>query len=678
MKELSPKNAILGVFCILILCSCVPAGGLAEFLSDDKVVEFIEVVNSVVKINSDDKNLIGRNGFIEGFDTTKYYMFEKEIDGELVPVEKYGPYTYPVFATDYNGLGPGGLYKFDENKLGFITTIQRGIIFDLENLHTYTIRAAVPFDDKELSLITYKDDGSNTNPVLISGKGIRITNINGIGYLNLQGFLSGTTYEVMGVSSDRPQGKLQTTSWNWQSKSISDWTSFKVEGAKTNLDYVFFRDKGDGTYDFKVLSVSVGDSVGPPPVVSIAAIQGVTPPATGGTPVEKITASTQYTGTVSWSPALVDGKFNSSTQYTATITLTPTSPYTLTGVTANFFTVTGASPVTNLANSGVITAVFPATAAPSVITDTTITGLNKPVTGNTASTTITNNTQYTAGTVSWSPAIPADGKFASDTTYTATFTLTPKLGWTFTGVAANSFTVTGATSVTNAANSGSIIAVFPETDKTIDIAAIPDVTAPAAGVAAVTGNIIDTVQYTGNVSWTPALPADGKFAFSTEYTANITLTVKTGFTLTGVTENFFTVTGASPVTNSANSGAISAKFPKTEDSKNEITIEIIKWSDPLKPTLSSDTGTFTQANYYGGVPETVTINISPLNGYKVIKWLHDGREVISETSASLTLTNVPGSINYLSKGTHTITIILEHTTGIVHSLDFKLTVNGIP
>ncbi len=49
--------------------------------------------------------------------------------------------------------------------------------------------------------------------------------------------------------------------------------------------------------------------------------------------------------------------------YTATITLTAKAGYTLTGVTVNFFTAVGASSVTNAADSGVITAVFPATEA---------------------------------------------------------------------------------------------------------------------------------------------------------------------------------------------------------------------------------------------------------------------------------------------------------------------------
>jgi hypothetical protein len=88
----------------------------------------------------------------------------------------------------------------------------------------------------------------------------------------------------------------------------------------------------------------------------VAAIAGVTAPVTGATPVTTTTAGTGYTGTVTWSGS--PATFASGTIYTATITLTPTSGYTLTGVAANFFTVAGATPVTNSANAGVITAVF--------------------------------------------------------------------------------------------------------------------------------------------------------------------------------------------------------------------------------------------------------------------------------------------------------------------------------
>ncbi|HWR55621.1 MAG TPA: S-layer homology domain-containing protein [Negativicutes bacterium] len=89
-----------------------------------------------------------------------------------------------------------------------------------------------------------------------------------------------------------------------------------------------------------------------------AAIGGVTAPARGAVPVSAIETA-QYTGTVTWEPA--DSNFKASTVYTATITLTPKMGYTLTGVAADSFTVAGATSAANEANSGVITAVFPAT-----------------------------------------------------------------------------------------------------------------------------------------------------------------------------------------------------------------------------------------------------------------------------------------------------------------------------
>lgn len=95
--------------------------------------------------------------------------------------------------------------------------------------------------------------------------------------------------------------------------------------------------------------------------VTEAAVGGVTAPVVGEKPVTAITEGTQFTGTVTWSPDLVDGKFGPQTVYTATITLTPKVGYKLDGVAANFFTVAGAASVSNGANSGVVTAVFPAT-----------------------------------------------------------------------------------------------------------------------------------------------------------------------------------------------------------------------------------------------------------------------------------------------------------------------------
>jgi len=96
-------------------------------------------------------------------------------------------------------------------------------------------------------------------------------------------------------------------------------------------------------------------------IIDIAAIPGVIPPVPGATPVSTITETAQYTGTVTWNPS--HNPFQQNTTYTATITLTPKTSYTLTGVTENFFTVASANSVTNAADSGVVTAVFPETLA---------------------------------------------------------------------------------------------------------------------------------------------------------------------------------------------------------------------------------------------------------------------------------------------------------------------------
>ena len=104
--------------------------------------------------------------------------------------------------------------------------------------------------------------------------------------------------------------------------------------------------------------------------VYTAAIGGITAPTISATPVAISTTTSQVTGTVTWAPTVVS-TYAGSVGYTATITLTAVSGYTLAHVSANFFTVAGATTVTNAAGSGVVTAVFPATAANVAITSVT-------------------------------------------------------------------------------------------------------------------------------------------------------------------------------------------------------------------------------------------------------------------------------------------------------------------
>jgi hypothetical protein len=105
-------------------------------------------------------------------------------------------------------------------------------------------------------------------------------------------------------------------------------------------------------------------------------------------------------------------------------------------------------------------------------TDTTVTAfdltalITKPAHGASPVTTIsTSGTAQYTGSVEWMENAydtPHTGVFAAGTIYKAVVTLTASSGYTFTGVAENSFTYTGAV-VTNAADSGVVTLIFKAT-----------------------------------------------------------------------------------------------------------------------------------------------------------------------------------------------------------------------
>ena len=140
------------------------------------------------------------------------------------------------------------------------------------------------------------------------------------------------------------------------------------------IAYVPYGSKGTGLgqYDSTKYPFILGSPLtlteSPATVITIAAIPGVSAPVTGATPVTTITGTNQYTGTIAWSGS--PATFAASTPYTATITLTPKTGFTLTGIAANFFTVSGAT-ATNAVNPVTVSAVFPATAADPVPPDVT-------------------------------------------------------------------------------------------------------------------------------------------------------------------------------------------------------------------------------------------------------------------------------------------------------------------
>ena len=180
--------------------------------------------------------------------------------------------------------------------------------------------------------------------------------------------ISGTPQVGVELTAGALTPAAATASYQWQICATVDGTYTNITGATTNK-YTPVAD--DVTKFIKVVATGTGSysgSVTSAPttavaaaVINIAAIPGVTAPVKNATPVTTITATDQYTGTVTWSPT--HSPFWAATEYTATITLTTKAGFTLTGVTADFFTVDGVTTPTNPADSGVVTAIFPTTGA---------------------------------------------------------------------------------------------------------------------------------------------------------------------------------------------------------------------------------------------------------------------------------------------------------------------------
>jgi len=380
-----------------------------------------------------------------------------------------------------------------------------------------------------------------------------------------------------------------------------------------------------------------------PLTIDIAGIQGVAAPLVGGWSVHTITVSTQYTGTVSWSPN--HATFMAGTNYTATITLTPKSGFTLTGVPADFFTVAGATSVSNSPDSGVITAIFP---LPLRVFE--IFSIGQIQLPNFGETPVTNFTapQYT-GTVTWSP--PVANTFAADTVYTATITLTAQPGFILNKVGSgHTPTVAGATNVSQSPDDFIYTAIYPATGTsaaaTVTVSHITNIPAPVVDANPVRSFTVST-QYTGTVSWSPD---HATFIAGTSYTATISLTPQPGFTFTGVAEDFFTVAGATNVSNSADSGVVTAIFPAT----------------PLRPTTHSNlfsvvppaTGETPVSNTYyhylaSGLQYTGTVSwspsVAPGSGFSA-STLYTATITLTPTNR-YTLSNVPADFFHVAGAT---------------------------
>ena len=97
--------------------------------------------------------------------------------------------------------------------------------------------------------------------------------------------------------------------------------------------------------------------------------------------------------------------------------------------------------------------------------------------------------------------------------------------------------------------------ILPKTINT----AITQLTAPVKNEVPQTE--ITTDEYTATVVWSPGVT--DKFVYNTVYTATITITPKTNYTVKGIAENGYTVSGAETVTNEADSATVTAVYAAT-------------------------------------------------------------------------------------------------------------------
>jgi hypothetical protein len=309
----------------------------------------------------------------------------------------------------------------------------------------------------------------------------------------------------------------------------------------------------------------------------------------------------------------------------------------------------------------------PPDTSPTSITISALEGVTKPVTGATAVSTITATAQFT-GTVAWAPALEPGDKFAAGKSYTATITISPKAGYTLTGVSQNFFTVAGAATVTNAAGSGVVKVVFPATFITVtDIVLDSLVTAPVRG--ATPDTTINATQYSGTVAWKTGNDQthSGAFAPGTVYKAVLTLTAQPGYTFTGVTANCFTYIGAASVTNAAGSGTVTITFPPTANTgftigDPSVGLYLDGGTSPLthngSTTITRAAGSF-----------TFTVSIAPGNYDDEITWFLNGNVLVQQAGqTSITLSKV-AAVTYF------VTVEVIPTGGVKNSGSHTFVVN---
>lgn len=269
------------------------------------------------------------------------------------------------------------------------------------------------------------------------------------------------------------------------------------------------------------------------------AITQLTAPVKNEVPQTEIETD-EYTATVVWSPGVTE-KFVYNTVYTATITITPKTNYTVKGIAKNGYTVSGAETVTNEADSATVTAVYSATGIDDTVDTNEFTKPLEIVGWTYGDTPNAPTASVKYGTPKYTYSTAADGEYND---------IVPTDAGTYYVKATVEETADYSGLESNAVE-------FKILPKTINSEII--LTAPVKN--GVPQTEMETNEYTATVVWSPEVT--DKFGYSTVYTATITITPKANYTVKGIAENGYTVSGAETVTNEADSATITAVYAAT-------------------------------------------------------------------------------------------------------------------
>ena len=422
--------------------------------------------------------------------------------------------------------------------------------------------------------------------------------------------ITGWTY---GETANTPTAVAKYGTIKYTYSNTADGTY--TEEVPTNAGTYYVKATVEETADYSGLESNAVEFTILPKTINTAITQ-LTAPVKNEVPQTEIETD-EYIATVVWSPEVED-KFGYDTIYTATITITPKANYTVKGIAENGYTVSGAQTVTNEADSATVTAVYSATGSYDTV-DTNeftkpleIVGWTYGDTPNAPTATAKYGTiKYTYSTAAdgeYSEIVPTDAgtyyvkaKVEETDKYTGLesdaveFVIGKKIltndnitkiaDQTYTGeeikpvievkdgdkilVLDTDYTVAYEKNINASEGAkvkveiisnnyeGTLEKLFTILPKTINSAII--LTAPVKN--GVPQTEIETDEYTATVAWSPEVT--DKFGYSTVYTATITITPKANYTVKGIAENGYTVSGAQTVTNEADSATITAVYAAT-------------------------------------------------------------------------------------------------------------------